>query len=135
MGFVHETKGAIVEVAQAGLGGFVAREFYQIAALQEVRETLLLLGGEDVRVLKFDEEFFGGALWRVKAESFLEIHAQRVRYFTAEDARILDVRQGGVQTLAGADVRRCGRNDQLVNATLLPTSECPNGGREGYQGG
>src|SRR6266850_6041333 len=95
-----------MEAAQFVLVWFEAGKLDQITFLEESGEALLLLWRQQSRSLQIEQKFFRSPLRGAKAESFFKINAQRIGNSDAEEARILNKRQGFAQPLSGPNVRR-----------------------------
>jgi hypothetical protein len=114
-----------VELAQFGLTGFVLGELYQIALLEEFTEAFLLLLHQQVGALEFVKKFFRGSFWCAKLKSFLKVMARGIGHGDDEGFRLTDERQGLLQFLFGADMRRNdGSWNDLFAAGHLIHHEC-----------
>ena len=86
--------------------GFVTRKFDEVAAREELAQTILLGWRQQISCLQFKQKLLGGAVWCMEIESFLKINADGIGNQNAKQSRLIHQRQRSLQFFPGANVRR-----------------------------
>ena len=125
LGLFDEAESGIVEVVEFRLARLVAGELDEVATIEEFAEARFLVGGQEIGVTKFVQEFFRGTFGGMKVKAFFQVPANRVGDQDAEFAWLADESQGFLELMFGANVGRDRRDEGNLRFLVLPTAPGP----------
>ena len=122
LGFFDQAQRGTVQIVQLRFARLVFGELHEVATLKEFAQAVLLIARQQIGAPEFVKELLGGALRSSELEALFEVVAGGVGHRDAKRLRLRDERQGFLQLLLRANMRRHRRYDQNFRLTLPPPS-------------
>ena len=109
--FFHEPQRRAVQIAQLRLLGFIFCKLYEVAAIQEFAQALLLVAREEFSALQFVQELLGRAFRCMKIKPFFQVPTNGVGNQDTKFTGLAEQGERLLELLFCADVRWNDRNN------------------------